>query len=149
MMSLRPWCVLLGGLLLSACEAKPGEWRMGEQLTELRFSPFTGNVGVHPDTSILDDPDNPFVGAIDPNGDLKWDLNDSGCDRAAYSWATVLAVQPTGEHQYYTASCMQQLYEGGRVADEDLFLVWTLAVRGYEEILLSFPDSVTFDATGT
>ena len=44
---------------------------------------------------------------------------------------------------------MQTLYEGGRVDDEDLYLVWTLAVRGYEQVLESFPDSVTYDATGT
>ena len=148
-MTPRPWLLLAGGLALSGCEAKQGEWRLGEKLTDLRFSPYTENVGVYPDTSILDDPDNPFVGVIDPNSDLKWQLHDSGCDRAVYSWATALAIQPTGEHQFYTASCMQQLYEGGRVDDEDLYLVWTLAVRGYEEVLLSFPDSVTYDATGT
>ena len=141
-------CALLTASL-TGCELEPGEWRTGEDLTELRFRPFTDSVGVHPDTSILEDPWNPFAGSLDPNSDLKWDLMDSGCDRAVYSWATALAIQPTGEHQFYTAACMHALYDGGRVDDEDLYLVWTLAVRGYEQVLLSFPDSVTYDATGT
>jgi len=135
--------------LLSACAPEAGEWRVGEDLRDLRFDPISQDVGVHPDTSILDDPDNPFADSLDPNSDLKWDLQASGCDRAVYSWATALAIQPTGEHQLYTAACMQELYEGGRVDDDDLYLVWTLAVRGYEEVFHSFPDSVTYDATGT
>ena len=135
--------------LLAGCAPEPATWRTGDDLRGLRFDPFTEDVGVHPDVSILDDPLNPFAGNLDPNSDLKWQLNDSGCDRAVYSWATALAVQPTGEHQFYTASCMQALYEGGRVDDEDLYLVWNLAVRGHEQVLESFPDSVTYDATGT
>lgn len=136
-------------LPLAACVDEPAIWRTGDDLTDLRFAPYTEDVGVFPDTSILDDPGNPFAGALDPNSDLKWELNDTGCDRAAYSWATALALQPTGEHQFYTASCMHALYDGGRVSDEDLYLVWTLAVRGYEQVLVEFPDSVTYDATGT
>lgn len=135
--------------LLAACAPEPATWRTGEDLRDLRFDPYTADVGVYPDTSILDDPNNPFADGLDPNGDLKWQVNDSGCDRAVYSWATALAIQPMGEHQFYTAGCMQDLYEGGRVADEDLYLVWTLAVRGYEAILEEFPDDVTYDATGT
>lgn len=139
----------LGLLFVSGCALEPGEWRTGEDLTELRFDPWTEDEGVHPDTSVLDDPNNPFASSLDPNSDLKWELLESGCDRGVYAFATALALQPTGEHQFYTASCMQQLYEGGRVADEDLYLVWTLAVRGYEEVLVSFPDDVTYDSTGT
>jgi len=135
--------------LLMGCAPEAGEWRLGDDLTNLRFDPWTEDVGVHPDVSILDDPNNPFAGSLDPNSDLKWELQDSGCDRAVYSWATALAIQPTGEHQLYTAACMQALYEGGRVEDDDLYLVYSLAVRGYEEVLASFPDSVTYDATGT
>lgn len=136
-------------VLLMGCEPEAGEWRVGEDLTDLRFDPWSEDVGVYPDVSILDDPNNPFAGSLDPNSDLKWDLQASGCDRSVYSWATALAIQPTGEHQFYTAACMQALYEGGRVENDDLYLVYTLAVRGYEEVLVSFPDSVTYDATGT
>lgn len=134
---------------VSGCALEPGTWRVGEDLSGLRFVPFSEDVGVHPDTSILDDPANPFADSLDPNGTLKWDLQASGCDRAVYGWATALALQPTGEHQFYTAACMQALYEGGRVEDDDLYLVWTLAVRGHEQVLESFPDAVTYDATGT
>ncbi|MEC7949041.1 MAG: hypothetical protein VX265_15840 [Myxococcota bacterium] len=135
--------------LLAACAPDPATWRTGQDLRDLRFDPFTDDVGVHPDTSILDDPRNPFAAGFDPDSDLKWDINDSGCDRAVYSWATALAIQPMGESQFYTAGCMQALYEGGRVADEDLYLVWTLAVRGFEAVLAEFPDDVTYDVTGT
>lgn len=136
-------------LLLAGCIDEAGTWRTGQDLRDLRFVPYSAEVGVHPDTSILDDPNNPFAGVLDPNGDLKWEIDASGCDRATYSWATALALQPTGEHQYYTASCMKALYDGGRVADEDLYPVWVLAVRGFEQLLLEFPDSVTYDTTGT
>jgi hypothetical protein len=136
-------------LALLACVDEPGTWRTGEDLRDLRFVPYSADVGVHPDTSILDDPNNPFAGVLDPNGDLKWQMQESGCDRAVYAWATALALQPTGEHQLYTAACLHALYDGGRVADEDLYLTWTLAVRGYEQVLEAFPDSVTYDATGT
>ena len=139
----------LSFVLLAGCVDEPGTWRTGEDLRSLRFVPYTEDVGVYPDQSILDDPRNPFVDGFDPNGDLKWQIHDSGCDRGAYSWATALALQPTGEHQFYTASCLQTLYDAGRVEDEDLYLVWTLAVRGYEQVLESFPDSVTYDYTGT
>ncbi len=133
----------------TGCALDAGTWRTGTDLTQLRFDPWSEDVGVYPDSSILDDPANPFADSLDPNSDLKWDVQESGCDRAVYSWATALALQPTGEHQYYTAACMQALYEGGRVEDDDLYLVWTLAIRGYEQVILSFPDSVTYDATGT
>lgn len=136
-------------LLSTGCALEEGEWRVGDDLRDLRFDPWTEDVGVYPDISILDDPGNPFVGSLDPNGDLKWDALASGCDIGVYAFGTALALQPTGEHQLYTAQCMQALYEGGRVADEDLYLVWTLAARGYESVLENFPDDVTFDATGT
>jgi hypothetical protein len=136
-------------LLASGCALEKGAWRLGEDLSELRFDPISEDVGVHPDTSILDDPGNPFADSLDPNGELKWEVSSSGCDRAVYSWATALALQPTGEHQFYTASCMQALYECVRVDDDDLYLVWTLAKRGYEQVLESFPEDVTYDPTGT
>jgi hypothetical protein len=139
----------LATLFCSGCALEQGEWWVGEDLRDLRFDPWTEDVGVYPDTSILDDPNNPFATSLDPNGDLKWDVMASGCDLGVYAFGTALALQPTGEHQLYTASCMQNLYEGGRVADEDLYLVWTLAVRGYEAVLENFPDDVTYDATGT
>ena len=44
----------------------------------------------------------------------------------------------------------ESINPNGSVIDRlDLFLVYTLAVRGYEQVLESFPDSVTYDATGT
>lgn len=138
----------LATLLITGCAPEAGEWWVGEDLRELRFEPWTEDVGVYPDVSILEDPNNPFAGNLDPNGDLKWDVLASGCDLGVYAFATALALQPTGEHQVYTAQCMQSLYEGGRVADEDLYLVWTLAARGYESVLENFPDDVTYDTTG-
>ncbi len=148
-MRILPLLSLLSLLPLGACIDEAGTWRTGEDLRELRFDPYSADVGVYPDTSILDDPNNPFADSLDPNGDLKWQLFESGCDRGTYAFATALALQPTGEHQFYTATCLKALYDGARVADEDLYLVWTLAKRGFEQVLISFPDDVTYDATGT
>ena len=65
---MRPILVLGTGLLLG-CAPEPGDWRLGDDLTDLRFDPRTEDVGVYPDVSILDDPNNPFAeGGLDGDG---------------------------------------------------------------------------------
>ena len=68
---------------------------------------------------------------------------------AFYSWATVLAYEPTGEAQYYTALNLEQVYKNGQAVQADLDAVKRLAIAGYQSVLDNFPDAQSFDASGT
>lgn len=138
-------------LLIAACAPEPPEWYYGEDLHELVVVPVSWEEGVYPDTSVLGDPANPFVvGAdLDPNGDLKWEVLATDCAAGFYAFGTALALAPTGENQFYTSHCLQTLYDAARLRPEDTYWGWSAAVRGYQQVLDSFPGSVTYDATGT
>lgn len=135
-------------LLLTAlaCIAEPAAWYYGEDLTDLSVVPIAWNEGVYPDTSVLADPSNPFVDGI---GQAKWDVLATDCVAGFYAFATAQTEEGTGENQFYTASCLQSLYDADRLAPDDTYWGWSAAVRGYQVVLDTFPDSVTYDATGT
>jgi hypothetical protein len=134
-------------LLLAGCIADPAEYRYGQDLTDLEFVPFSPDEGVHPDESVMVDPNNPFAGGI---GDqTKWDVVASGPVHAFYAMATALVQIPTGEHQYYAAAAAHDIWDQELAAPEDLWLARDIAVRGYRAVLEVFPDDVTYDATGT
>lgn len=133
--------------LLLACADAPASWYYGEDLTQLTIVPIDWDQGVYPNTSVLDDPNNPFAEGID--AEVKWEVLATDCVAGYYAFATTLAYQPTGEHQFYTAQCLQTVYDAGRLAPEDTYWGYTAAVRGYQVVLDAFRDSVTYDATGT
>lgn len=134
-------------LLLSlACVPEPATYYYGDDLTELAVVPIDWDEGVYPNTSVLDDPANPFVDGI---GQTKWDVLSTDCMAGFYAFATAQTEEGTGENQYYTSSCLQSLYDADRIAAEDTYWAWSAAVRGYQVVLDTFPDSVTYDATGT
>jgi hypothetical protein len=114
----------------------------------MQFHPYSADIGITPDQSILDDPNNPF--ATDPPTDgEKWVLEaNAGPVVAFYSWATLNAKNPYGEVQFYTAHDLEQIFRTGQAAEADLPAVATLAIRAYQAVLDKFPDSVTYDATG-
>jgi hypothetical protein len=149
---------------LAGCSRAP-TYLYGQDLSGLVFHPSGANVGVHPDQSVLIDPNNPFA-RNPPNtncpADLaadctaKWALQaEAGPPAhkltvaAFYSWATLNAAQPGGETQFYAAIDLQAIFEGGKAEAADLPAVSDLAIRGYQAVLDYFPDSVTYDATGT
>lgn len=134
-------------LLLVGCTLPPGEYRYAVDLSGLEFLPFSPDEGVHPDTSVMADPNNPFADGI--GADTKWDALSAGPVPGFYAMATALAQVPSGECQYYAASSAQGIYEGELAADEDLWLARDLAVRGYRVVLETFTDDVTYDETGT
>lgn len=134
-------------LTLLACENPPATWYYGENLQDLVVSPVDWDEGVHPSTAVLDDPANPFAEGVDAA--LKWEVLSTDCAPGFYAFATALAYQPTGEHQFYAASCLHTLYDTARLAPEDTYWAWSAAVRGYQVVLDEFPDAVTYDATGT
>jgi hypothetical protein len=132
--------------LLLACTDQAATWNVGQDLSDLAVVLSGADEGVHPSTSVLDSPYNPFDARV---LSAKWDILASDCAAGFYAFATALAVEPTGEHQYYAASCMQTLVQSARLRAEDDYLGWRIAVDGYQAVLDHFPDSVTYDATGT
>ena len=131
--------------LLLACTDAVATWEVGADLSTLDVVLVAPDEGVHPSASVLANPGNPF----DPRVlDVKWEILASDCAPGFYAFATALAVQPTGEHQYYTAWCMQQLVDAARLRPEDDARGWTIAVEGYQQVLDAFPGSVTYDASG-
>ncbi len=144
---------LLGSLIvapatMSACLDAP-EYFYGENLVDVRFALWTLDVGVHPSRAVLDDPGNPFKESP-PSGDMKWEILQYGGDHASfYAWATLLAIAPTGELQFYTAQILERLYTNEGLFDEERPYVRQLALDAYASVLDNFPESVTFDASGT
>ncbi len=134
-------------LVLIGCAYEPGEYRYGDDLTELTWLPYSPDEGVYPDESVMADPNNPFAGGIGEQ--TKWDVYSSGPVYGFYAMATALVQIPTGEHQYYAALSAQQIYEQELALSEDLWLARDIAVSGYRVVLDSFLDDVTYDATGT
>jgi hypothetical protein len=139
----------LGALPLGGCAVPAGEWVYGEALGDLEFHLVSLSMGVHPDQSVLLDPNNPFAeGGLD--GDLRWDITSGGLPVPTfYAWATWLTAEPTGEAQFYTAQALHTIYDEGACANEDLFFVRGLAIDAYQAVLDHFPEDVSYDATGT
>jgi hypothetical protein len=135
-------------VLCTGCAADGSPWS-GDEVpgAPLRFS--SDDEGVHPDTSVLDDPANLFAtGAL--TDDTVWQLQTSGGNVAAfYAWATALAGGATGERQYYTALDLKAIFELDQADADDLPVVKDRAIRGFQAMLDYFPDAVTYDATGT
>jgi hypothetical protein len=144
------------GLLLAlaatttGCPDQPDPYfRDGIDLQEVTFTVTDTDMGIFPNESVLDDEGNPFRN-VPIDLDAKFLINDEGNNAAGfYSWATVLARQPTGEHQFYTGTKLQGLYESREVANEELETVRDMAIRAYQSVLDNFPASVTYDETGT
>jgi hypothetical protein len=144
---LQSLCVLI--LMWPLACLEPGDYRYGTNITGLTWALYNENVGVHPHPDVLLDPNNPFAesGISD---EMKWEVEQSGGHAAAfYSWATLLAQRPSGEHQFYAAKRLQGLLRTGEVPGDESDSVRQMAIRGYQALLDYFPDSVTYDATGT
>jgi hypothetical protein len=125
------------------------EYRFGFNTTGIQFELFSETEGIHPSEVTLDNPRNPFREFV-IGEDTKFDILDDGGNAGAfYAWATVLAGQPTGENQYYTATKLRQIFESNEVAPEDREIVRQMAIDGFQAILDCFPDDVFFDVTGT
>lgn len=101
--------------IISGCDPKDGTLLTELELpTDYTLNLFSVNEGIHPDTSVLDDPENPYANAS-VGMENVWDLNDE-CPSAKakfYLWATILANIPIGEHQYFTAKSLHELYTVG------------------------------------
>lgn len=146
---MRPLLLIATAFGLGCAEPAPATYYYGVPLDEVEFNLYSLAMGVHPDASVMNDPNNPFsTGGLD--GDLRWEITAGGLPIAAfYAWASWLVIEPTGEAQFYTASTLHEIYELALCEPEDLPYVRELAIDGYRAVITEFPGSVTYDATGT
>jgi len=134
--------------LAGACLDAP-DYYYGESLIDVRFVVWELDMGVHPSRAALEDPNNPFR-RHPPSAEMKWQILQYGGDAAAfYAWATLLALAPNGELQFYTARAAERVAHNGGVTEVEVPYVRQIALDGYAAVLEHFPDAVTFDATGT
>ncbi len=115
------------------------------------------DVGVYPETCVLDDPENPFAtvpitefNVNDPNAEFnKFNLADAipagpaGAKSRFYLWASALARFPSGENQYYTALALHELFDANSNAISEDELVREQAKKAYRSVLDNFFGSVT------
>ncbi len=126
-----------------------GSFEYGENISGLRFEFYDDSEGVHPSNAVLKNPRNPFRRAA-IGAETKWDILAGGGNTGAfYAWATLLAREATGEHQYYTATKLRDIYLANEVEGAVREKVRQMAIDGFQAVLDYFPDSVTVDATGT
>ena len=135
----------LSALLTTACQSE-SVYLTGIELESVAYPDSTSDIGVHPDTSVLEDPDNPFRYGI--SGDTKWQILDlclgaspESCVATFYGWATQLAMEPIGENQFYTAEVLSRIFERELVSLADLPDARDRAIAGYQAVLDYFSDS--------
>ncbi len=131
----------LGLLFSTGCDRKTGDMlTMLELPTDYALDLYSANEGVYPNTSVLQNPANPFAHA-NINMQNVWDFNDSAPSAKAkfYLWATMLTQVPMGEHQYFTAKSLHELYTlGGSINAREQ------AKKAYRATLDHFFDDVTW-----
>jgi hypothetical protein len=126
---------------LSGCGAGDGQISNTIILpTDTLLTLYCENVGVYPETCVLDDPNNPYrkVTITETN---KFTLS-TGAPSAKsrfYLWATVMAQSPSGENQFYVASSLHELYTEGRSNNAR-----TQAIKAYRSVLNNFIGSLTY-----
>lgn len=133
--------------LLLACAPEPPQYVYGVDLGALEYAYLDENQGVYPDNSLMDDPNNPFA-VTGLAGDDRWDIYPTGAVPGFYAFGTWLALQPSGEAQYYTALAAQNIYVTEQAPADELWAVRELSIAGYRAVLEYFPDAVTYDAAG-
>ncbi len=124
--------------------------------TDVVLDLYCADVGVHPETCVLDDPENPFASTTiiefdvnNPDAENKFELfnslppGPSGAKARFYFWATALAQRPSGENQYYTALALHELYDANSNAISTDELVREQALKAYRSLLDNFFGSVT------
>ena len=89
------WLCALGCLASLGCtQPDAPRYLYGHNLTLVELHLTSDQMGIHPDTSILENENNPFRhGAV--GDETKWVLNDEASAVSGfYSWATQLAYSP-------------------------------------------------------
>lgn len=132
-------------LLLTACsESKDSALDETVLLpTDTRLNLYCTDVGIGDNDCVLDDPNNPFSRSnIDDS--TKWILNNEvqSSKSKFYLWATAMALNPTGENQYYTALSLHELYtENNNTHTQEQ------AIKSYRSVLDNYYTSKTYFTT--
>lgn len=142
-------CLSLFGGGLGCDPGADAEYLYAENLTGWEFMVFDESEGVHPSRVTLENSNNPFYGhAI--GAETKWAIqNGAGNVAAFYGWATLLAQESTGEHQYYAASALAAMLDAGEVDAEERGTVRAMAIAGFQALLDHFPESLSYTANLT
>ncbi|MEO0325938.1 MAG: hypothetical protein AAF447_23510, partial [Myxococcota bacterium] len=99
---------LCAALSLGGCFQDPGEFVFGFQTTGLTYEFFDEDEGVFPSDITLINPNNPFRNAA-PGAATKFQiLAQGGAVASFYAFATLLATETTGEHQFFTADAARR-----------------------------------------
>ena len=124
--------------IVSGC-IDDGEENNVENLpTDYKLNLECENVGIHPETCVMDDEENPYR-FVSVNEDNKWDLS-SGYPKADfYLWATALNSTPVGENQFTVAEQLHKLYtlDGSET-------IRIQAIKAYRAVLDEFYWSTRF-----
>ncbi|MDZ4182034.1 MAG: hypothetical protein U1B83_04090 [Candidatus Cloacimonadaceae bacterium] len=133
--------LILAVILIMGCDRRTGDIVTVVELPlDNILNLYSANEGIHPDTSVMNDPANPFADA-NVNMVNVWELNDTSPSAKSrfYLWATLLANSPTGEYQYFTAKSLHELYTAGGSENAK-----NQAKKAYRATLDHFFDSVTW-----
>ena len=142
----KPWLASLFAVVATTFMAACSDIEGGDPVDEAalpldsKIDLYCEDAGVYPDTCILDDPNNPYARA-NVSEDNKFELNDGAPSAKArfYMWATMLARNPSGENQYYTAVSLHEVYsESASVVIRDQ------TRKAYRSVLDNFFSSATF-----
>ena len=132
----------------SCAEPEPATYFYGYDLETLQtFIPKDTSEGIYPSVAVLENPQNPFI-KTQPSAETKWELESASLTVAFYGWASVLAFEPTGEHQFYAASNLKAIYQKEECPPEYLETVREMAIDAYRSVLTNFPDSISYLADG-
>ena len=146
MVSTLTMIIIVSSVLNGCVEAPP--YYYAEVIKGKEFIPFHDQVGIYPNISVINDPNNPFRGHS-IGSETRWMIESDGDPVAGfYSWATLLASIPTGEHQFYTALNLKSIYQQEQTQEMYLDQVRLLAIQGFQAVLDYFPNAVTYDQTG-
>jgi len=145
-MFLKHLTIIIAGLtLLTAlgCGSAGDDGQLSNNIdlpTDSLLTLYCADVGIYPNTCVLDDPNNPYR-HVAVNEESKWDLNDDALSAKArfYLWATALANVATGENQYYVADALHALYTEGTSVNAK-----NQAKRAYRSVLDNFYASLTY-----
>lgn len=131
--------------MVCACASAPAEYQYGFSLSDVSFSYFDRTEGVHPSQVTFFNTNNPFIYGVP----AKWEIESAGYPQASfYSWAMTLALEPTGEHQFYTAQALHNIYEQDLCARSECYFVHQMALDAYQTQLDAFPYSVSYTSDG-
>lgn len=146
---MRVFFILLCIFYVAGCaEPEPATYFYGYDLSTLKtFQPQDKSEGIYPSDLVLDNPQNPFS-QIQPSATTKWELENSSLTVAFYGWASVLAFEPTGENQFYTATNLKAIYQKEECDPNNLEQIKEMAIDAYISVLINFPASISYLADG-